>query len=130
MRPFLFSGKNKISGEWVYGNLFSSSDGCTYIVDSDNFKNIVMVDPETVRQYTGVTDKNNYKIFEFDILVNNRIIGFVTYEGDTFFFNWTTKAVHNRNRGKTPLTKFPYFRSLKKIGNIFDNRNLLLSDAA
>lgn len=60
-----------VKGRWVEGSLIFFSDGDSYIccedVASDSLsKNEVI--PSTVGQYTGVTDKNDRKIFEHDRL--------------------------------------------------------------
>ena len=64
MREILFRGQTK-SGEWHFG-FFIKRKGIANI-----FKNGMLyeVEPETVGQFIGMTDKNGVKIFEGDILL-------------------------------------------------------------
>lgn len=70
MREILFRGKRKDNREWVYGDLVHSQYkiGDTCVGQYGNTVGIHQIDPETVGQYTGLTDKNGTKIFEGDIL--------------------------------------------------------------
>lgn len=78
MREILFRGKRKDNGEWVEGFLLKGQrtyivtlDAVDYMVVSISYAacvELVEVIPESVSQYTGLTDKNGEKIFEGDLL--------------------------------------------------------------
>ena len=81
MREILFRGKQINTGKWVEGYFVEQDNPryYSYIIGSfiaevdDRHTDVVHssiynVGPETVVQYTGLTDKNGMKIFEGDIV--------------------------------------------------------------
>ena len=68
MREILFRGKRVDNGEWVEGSLIKvdwRNKPTTYsIMPTRPTACNYIVDPETVGQYTGLTDKNGVRIFE------------------------------------------------------------------
>ena len=124
---YLFRGKEKDSGKWIYGDLRHISDGhggyILCIVDNINGRNNdvtgVEVIPETVGQCTGSMDKNRTKIFEGDIVqaftrYGTKHIYPIKYRNGTFWFgNWNWIEFLDR------------FQFREVIGNIHDNPELL-----
>lgn len=144
-REIIFKAKRIDNGEWV--------EGCIVIDQSrlDRFKYRIQpiesgvlyaqpIDPDTLCQYTGLTDKNGKKIWENDILRYS-----YDYDGSpflkdgeeikyragaVFWSEWRGSwAVCGRGNKKcTNNDVFKYNRNPNRtevIGNIFDNPELL-----
>lgn len=129
MREILFRGKRKDNGEWVYGNLFipDYKDKPTEILIGTNVVRISFdVIPETVGQYTGLTDKSGTKIYEGDIVKITDDWGDTDFSdggiGDVNFYYglwYVSGAVHNS------LNELDQCYYIEIIGNIYDNPELL-----
>lgn len=142
-REHLFKAKRKDNGEWVKGSLITYKDGDCFICVEEltDVLNKYEVDPETVCEYTGLTDKNGDEIFEGDILKGFKY-PFLDDEGNHNYYAkicWfdnspafgivTVKNPKSEVRGISEgnLHYLENFESemWEVIGNIYDNPELL-----
>ena len=135
MRDILFRGKRKDNDGWLWGDLLQDRDlgiclieGFDYYTDADGLQRDYFqheVIPETVGQYTGLTDKNGKKIFEGDILeFSDRLVSVFWHAHlgcwDSNFLKFT-----NEDNGKEDMSPCRWEYRAKVIGNIHDNPELL-----
>ena len=131
MREILFKGKKVNGGEWVEG--WYCENNCEHpfaparydpsIIDSE-FVIWYKVNPETVCQFTGKTDKNGVKMWENDIvkgllLFGTGINGVVAFKDGSFGLKW-------HRGGAEMFTPFAELCNItyEVVGNIFDNPEL------
>lgn len=128
MREILYRGKGDTrfnSGSWVYGVPIKDYEG-DWQLCTDCTKITVL--PETIGEYTGLTDKNGKKIFEGDIVKREYIL----WHGETKKTRETQIGVvsySNEDCGfcldKVCNLRKPWDGdTLEIIGNIHDNPEL------
>ena len=130
-REIIFKAKRKDNGEWVEG--YYRSIPCMGMLEHyimpRNPKNRMeqyAIAPDTLCQYTGLTDKNGRRIWENDIVSawseGKNAIGKVIRRADGLYIMYP--AYQNKEfwglcpkkNGKT---------TVEVIGNVFDNTDLL-----
>lgn len=126
MREILFRGKRKYNGEWIYGNLAIRDNvkRWEFFIGQNSLGYEVI--PETVGQFTGLTDKNGTKIFEGDIVDVAYDIGYVGISAErtgAFIVVFDNGCFMKRN--EKGLFHFIPSDKCKVIGNIHDNPELL-----
>lgn len=129
MREILFRGKRIDNGEWIEGTLYQiSTDLPPFIMLMNSHAESHEVVPETVGQYTGLTDRLGKRIFEGDI-VKTPFCGKTLCDFSIQFINGGFYAVPP---GVTVDESRPWKHHLNGsnsrmvvIGNIHDNPELL-----
>jgi uncharacterized phage protein (TIGR01671 family) len=124
MREILFRGKT-YSDKWVYGYLLKGSMDNDFYIQENVGGTPFWINPETVGQFTGLTDKNKNgkKIFEGDIVkfehpaYEEEIIGVVDWEENEVGFVIRLKEEYEIIGYSSEFYQV--------IGNIQDNPELL-----
>lgn len=122
MREIKFRGRTEI--EWVYGSLVvdTTPDKKTFIIDyavSDtNTYTWSEVEPETVGQTIGLSDKNKKEIYEGDVIKtswegNKEVV----FRKGCFCYQTGGDKYHIFNEKKVEV-----------IGNIYENKDLLKAE--
>ena len=146
-REILFRGKDlQEHNGWLYGYFYKSdinkreresgkatlvfTPNCDTFIYAPEYHNSWMVKPETVGQYTGLTDKNGTRIFEGDIVKYKKT-------GLNAFGKMETRETKSIVKYNAPCFS-PFETDLYEdyvmpeetevIGNIYDNPELLEGD--
>ncbi len=132
MREILFKAKRIDNGEWVEGyylkryDLLGNEEHLIFHADSYKVWEYAEIDPKTLCQSTGLTDKNGKRIWEKDILMAHLDESYpedVTYETVEWgAAGWVTHEANSVDRQYLDEFDLEHF---EVVGNIFDNKELL-----
>ena len=141
MREILFRGIRKDTHELVYGFYGEYFNGkknipCISIVDTHAISGSFCYEviPETVGQFTGLTDRNGEKIFEGDIIAYRKGCLAVSFDFASFGFLFEG---YNGEEGYSHVIPFndyengiyidrkTYQIDYEIVGNVLDNSDLL-----
>lgn len=127
MRTIKFRGYSAQQKEWVYGSLHvfeavrQPSSPKTYIRSGQQNKDWVKVEPTSVGQFTGLSDRNREDIYEGDIIVCDMIPPEVVIFKDGRF----ATVPKDKPYRDTALIVSTIGEGCIVIGNIHDNPELL-----
>ena len=134
MREILFHGKRTDNGEWIEGDVLQTkyhSGHIEYqIMPQTPISSAYPVLPETVGQYTGLSDKNGKRIFEGDICrfkrFNDIHVGEIVFNVTTASFVMRYQSIVGAYGEKaTQKMLLSVCDDIEVIGNIHDNPELL-----
>lgn len=136
MREILFRGQAFGGREWIYGH-YRNGRKLHIIYHDENSDNCYAVRPESVGQFTGLTDKNGKKIFEGDVVkftdspFGYSCTGIVCFNEGSFCIKyeyWKKEEFHRigktdkwQDMGASGIVTYQY----EILGNIHDNPELL-----
>ena len=126
-REILFKAKRIDNGEWVEGQYVYITNPLTE--DGKPIKHLIcngtnifndLINPDTLCQYTGLTDKNGKRIWENDIIE-------LPGEDGYFVCEWQEDTARFVLNGEGLTVDFDNYWSyeVEVIGNIFYNPDLL-----
>ena len=135
IREVIFRGKRADNGEWVEGDLLQIKYYNKPIIEckimpQTPVSSAYSVLPETVGQFTGLTDRNGKRIFEGDICKFKRFndvhVGKVVFNVTTAsFIMWYQPIVGAYGEKATQKMLLSVCDNIEVIGNIHDNPELM-----
>lgn len=132
MRKNIGLFRGKYDEQWLYGYLTINGNGtCQIWENTDGGFFPAVVNPETVSEYTGLTDKNGVRIFEGDIVQEKYERGIVRFgeyndfAGKShvgFYIQW------NRAHFRFDILFWIRYRKIEVTSNIYDSPEILGGD--
>lgn len=123
-REILFRGLSNQGKGWLYGDVVRNVEGAVaimppYQMNMYNTCSQNEVSPDTIGQYTGLTDKNGVKIFEGDIIS----IGDPNIK---YIIMWRNDGFCAKQIGASSYIGLTYWASdIEVLSNVIDNPGLI-----
>ena len=116
MRTIKFRGQQLSNRDWIVGDLIHLVDGV--YISNDNGNNMAQVNPDTVCQFTDLTDKNGKEIYEGDVIHIGSDHGVVVWRDSLCCFS--LKISYEKLPGTTPLGEMLHLYDHEVVGNIHE----------
>ena len=121
---YLFKAKRVDNGEWIFGFISIHKTGKCFIRPlNGNGLSSEEVDKNTICQCTGLKDKNGNLIWE------NDIVAYCDFTEEKYVIAWESdKACFEYQQCSCSIMNFDELSNydVEVVGNIFDNKELLL----
>ena len=139
MRQIKFRAKDTFKSEffpqrWLYGTPVQDGDDVWMCVKKED-KGIVSVkvDPSTLGQFTGITDRSGREVYEGDIISwisamgrsARRIQGVVVWDQNTMSWSIARDIAITRSYTQHEVSRLAGKSPVEVIGNIHDNPELI-----
>ena len=133
-REILFRAKRISDGEWIEGYYLYYKPCILSPLIPSEYRHCMTtldgittdIDPTTLSQFTGMYDKNGKRIFENDVLKNDKgLIRYVKWEMSCGSCCTQVIGFGASGIGHTDFINFDYLDEIEVIGNIFDNADLI-----
>lgn len=134
MREILFRGKRVDDGKWVYGYCYELEK--KPMISSCVKREAYEIYPETVGQFTGLTDKNGKKIFEGDIVHAVYQVGYVGCKNIDYgigvvkycasYYGGASYGINIIGDSGSRVFTASLENGVEVIGNVYDNPELLI----
>lgn len=137
----LWRGQREDNGEWVNGYYvrLNGEAHCIYTGYADKdcgdyYPDYYTVDPETLGECTGLTDKNGVLIFEGDIIKTKKYGKVVEHSNvndyDIFVVKYESAVFRLKNHNREFNLVDDGYSKFEIIGNVHDNPELIQKGAA
>lgn len=134
IRSIIFRGKKLDDGKWVYGYCYELEKD-RMMISSCIRREAYAVNPETIGQFTRLTDKNGKKIFEGDIVHAVYQVGYVGCKNIDYgigvvkycasYYGGASYQIEIIGDSGSRVFTASLENGVEVIGNVYDNPELI-----